>query len=275
MTTRQAADLRIRAAALGAPGLDVRGPVSQALARIPVPLAEAPDGATAPAATPATPTRAASRTGATAAPRVLKPFAETPWPTRRPRPVAPEPPAVLTGLTADERRVHRILLDSLARTNTLDDVSDGLTYVEKKYLTTLDLGFIDAEIAKMEAKPSLAGVRWLLVALAVGVGVPLILNSGGDSGDKVLSLIVGVMCALAFVLNARRPARGSQRLAIYQALRELALLADPEAVTSDALAQADAVIDRLAGADNSPRLRLDDAPAPTASGTAARLRARS
>ena len=277
MPTRRLADRQIRAAHQAAPGLDVRGPVSQALARAgvevpPAPLADEPDEPLM-----AAPARAASRPTAPAAQRVVKPFAETPWPTRRPRAepkAAPE--TMLTGLTADERRVHRILLDSLARTNTLDGVSDGLTYVEKKRLASLDLTYIDAEIAQMKARPSISGLRWLLVALAVGAGLPLlVMGDVGSLTDKLAFFVIGMLCAVGVLRGAHKPSGNTQRLAIFEALRELALLADPDDVTSDALAQADAVIDRLA-ADAEPRLSLDaDAPTTVASRAAGRARARS
>ena len=292
MSTSHLADLRIRAAASQVVGLDVRGPVSEALGRAgiavpPAPLAGAvPDGvADEPGQTAnlgetttstTAPTPAASRSGAQAAPRVVKPFDAAPWPTQKPRPATPGPPAALSGLTADERRVHRILLDALARENTNADVSDGLTYTEKKHLSTLSLPYIDAEIARLNAKPSVSGLRWLFVALALGVAMPLLFAGGsGDPPDSWRILAMVILFGVVFLFNVRK-SNGStkQRLAIFEALRELALLADPDDVTSDALAQADAVIDRLADADDSPRLRLDGTSAPTASGPAVRPRAR-
>ena len=296
MSSRLAADRRVRAAALqAAPGLDVRGPVSRALGRAgitvpPAPLAAdepaapgearaasgaAPVGSRATGGRPERPTAS----GPPAAPRVVKPFAPAPWPTRRPAPLAAPPPAVLSGLTADERRVHRILLDSLARTNTLDGVSDGLTYVEKKRLATLDLPYIDAEIARMKARPSISGLRWLLVALAVGAALPLLaVGDVGSPTDKLTLFVVGMLCAVGVLRGARKPGGHTQRLAVFRALRELALLADPDDVTSDAVRQADAVIDRLARAPGGvadDAARLDGAPRSAASGAPRRGRARS
>ena len=265
MSTSRLADQRIRAAASQVVGLDVHGPVSRALGQIPAPLADAPPGPTAapgPAETP--PARAASRPQT--ARRVHKPFAEAQWPTRRRAERASEPPATLSGLTADGRRVHRILLDTLAIDNARDGVSAGLSYAEKKRLPTLDLAFIDAEIAKMNERPSLGALRWVLAAALVGVAVPFALAADGSVWETAFFLVLAAVMAASLVLRHTRTSAGPQRLAIYRALRELALLADPDDVTSDALRQSDAIIDRLAGAapdgvtDHAPRVRLDDPP---------------
>lgn len=266
MSTSRLADLRVRAAASQVVGLDVRGPVSQALGQIPVPLAAEPvDEAVVPDTTPTSTTR---RTGTAAAPRVVKPFAEEAWPTQRRNLLAPKPPAVLSGLTADERRVHRILLDTLARENAADGVSDGLSYAERKHLGVLDLEFIDQEIAAAERRASRqTGARWVAVAVAVSL-LPLVAVLGYQHGGMDSALPALALAALA--VSAAIPYKGrraDQRLPIYRALRELALLANPTAAVSDALRQADAVIDRLADADDAPRLRLNDAPTSTASAT--------
>ena len=253
MSTRQAADRRIRAAALGAPGLDIRGPVSQALARagVTVPPAEA-DETLAPPETPPPARRAPSQ----AAPRVLKPFDEAPWPTR----ATAEPKAVLSGLTADERRVHRILLDTLALQSHVHGTGAGLTYAETHKLAVLDLAFIDAEIDKMDRRVSWSATSLKLVAgvagatLGVTAGVLGLLGEG-QAALVVSGLVVGaliLLLPLVRLASASRPA-SSPRRTIYQALRELALLVD-DAPVSNALRQADALIDRLADADAGPHL---------------------
>ena len=284
MSTSRLADLRVRAAASQVVGLDVRGPVSQALGRAgivvpPAPLAEVEGEATVPEPAP---TATARRPRATPAERVVKPFEEAPWPTRRRPERAPEPPATLSGLTADERRVHRILLDTLARENATDGVSDGLSYAEKRHLGVLNLAFIDRGIAAAERQASRrTSGRWAAVAIAVSL-LPLVAVLSYQHGgmDSVLpALALAALAASAAIPYKGRG--GDQRLPIYRALRELALLADPNDVTSDVLRQADVVIDRLAGAapsgvaNDTPRLRLDDAPTPTASAASGRTRARS
>ena len=289
MSTSRLADQRIRASASQVVGLDVRGPVSQALARAGVEVPPAPlAGEVNEAETVVTaPTRAASRPRVPAARRVVKPFADAPWPTQTPR---ADPQAALSGLTADERRVHRILLDTLAMQGEYGNGTGmGLSYAEKQNLAVLDLAFIDAEIAKMDrvGEVSAKAMGWaagvgggflglFAAVLAVAGEREVALLLGGLAAVAVL--IVGSIAALVSASAGSTPSALTPRRRIYDALRELALLADPGDVTSDALAQADAVIDRLAGApgadDHKPRLSLDaGTPAPTAS--ASRTRARS
>ena len=271
MDTRLAADRRIRAAALGRVGLDIRGPVSQALARagVALPLADVP-----PDSTPAATHEAPSPPRTPAAERVVKPFEETPWPTRA-RPADP-----LSGLTADERRVHRILLDHLELIGQNGYGSAGLGYAERQKLSALDLAFIDAEIARMEAHGGGRGQAitvWVLAACGTLLMTLGLTTSGPSLIVAVGAVLTLVAVAIATGLLPTDTNRGvaaraaTPRRKIYDALRELALLVD-DAPVSDALATADALIDRMAGAD--PLLRLDDAPAPTASG-APRARVRS
>ena len=251
MRTRLAADRQIRAAAaLAAPTLDVRGPVSEALGRagIAVPPVEAPEtevdleaasGPTIgrPAAKGLRPTR--------------KPFAPAPWPTRG---GTADPEAdPLSGLTPDERRVHRILLDALARENA----NEGLSYAAKKRLDRLDLAFINAELAKMterQARASEWGRLGLLAALFVlPLAVGLALVAGADA-PAVLPPFLGALAAVSAGLLGLSAKSGgaSPRRQIYEALRELALLVD-DAPVSDALRQADQLIDHFAEPAAPPR----------------------
>lgn len=284
MSTRQAADRRIRAASLAVPGLDVRGPVSRALGQIPVPLAEPVDEAGETEPVISAPTRTASRPRAEAATRVLKPFADTPWPTQKAK---ADPRQALSGLTADERRVHRILLETLAIQGQMGyDAgrmsTPGLSYTEKQNLAVLDLAFIDTEIAKMKRGLSTSS-RAVRLSLAVGATLTaltagvLMLAGEGDAALFV-SLMTGVALFLAVgfasLVSGAPTSASTPRRKIYDALRELALLVN-DAPISDALHQADAVIDRLADADDGRRLRLNDAPTAAASGAANRARARS
>lgn len=284
MSTSRLADHRIRAATSQVVGLDVRGPVSRALGQIPVPLAEAPDDTPASPASVPPPTPSPRRTGASAR-RVLKPFEEAPWPTRAPK---TDPKAALSGLTADERRVHRILLDTLVIQSEHGYGNGtgvvGLSYAEKQYLTVLDLAFIDAEIEKMDRGTTFSP-KVLNLVMVAGAGL-LGITAGAltlmGEGGAALS-VVGIVAAVFFLVmpllliattnTSSRPV-ATPRRKIYAALRELALLVD-DAPVSDALQQADAVIDRLAANDDGPRLRLDDSPTANTSGPALRARTRS
>ena len=267
MSTSRLADRQIRQrAAQAALRLDVRGPVSQALGAAGI-VVEADAPLAAPAVEPAAPTR--TRRGAPPARRVVKPFEPEAWPTRttaEPRP--------LSGLTADERRVHRILLDTLEIRSQASG-GFGPTYADRKKLEALDLSFIDAKLGKMEKNRE----RFGRVGLFAGVGMLLstvaVVISAVSRGDAGAALAFGLAFGLlvlvggAIAAGGAPAAWGTSRLdrserRIYLALRELAVLAD-DGATSDALSQADALIDRLADADEGPRLHLDDAPAPSAS----------
>ncbi len=283
MPTSRLADQRIRAAASQVVGLDVRGPVSRALGQIPVPLADEAGETAAPPTSAAPPTQSPRRTGAKPARRVVKPFADAPWPTQQAR---ANPKAVLSGLTADERRVHRILLDTLAIHGDLaynnGMGTPGLTYAEKRKLAVLDLAFIDSEIAKMEqgVEWNTPGIRWLL-----GIGSALMgliaagAAAGGDTdaalGFGAVAMVLPLLLILLLTIQMPKLNQASApRRKIYDALRELALLVD-DAPVSDALQQADAVIDRLAASDDSPRLRLDDSSTSASGGAPIRPRLRS
>ncbi len=254
MSTSRLADRQIRAAASQAAlRLDVRGPVSQALGKAgivvpPEPLATSASAAPEPA-------RTAGRSRARAAERVLKPFEPAPWPTKRPASAPMEP---LSGLTADERRVHRILLDSLARLNAERNGGlGGLSFAERKKLETLDLGYLDDQLAAMVRRRKTTTTA-LQVGMTAGVllvpllALGLFLNGVLDAVPIVLGALIalaGVGAALAAQSGVGRSA--SPRQAIYEALRELALVADADDATSEALAQADLLIDTLADADES------------------------
>ena len=251
------ADRQIRAAAFrAAPTLDVRGPVSEALGRagIVVPPATAPPETAAPL--PALPRPALSRTtaGGVAAPEpVVKPFEAAPWSTRAGR---DDPERALSGLTADERRVHRILLDSLDRDSRQGYGNGtgvtGLSYAENKRLKVLDLAFINAQLAKMDrtAEAAVTIAKWGgavgLAALLATMAVLAVL------GDLALAALIGgstVMVALllgpALAGLSTLDTGESPRRQIYEALRELALLVD-DAPVSTALDEADRLIDAFA-----------------------------
>ena len=256
------ADRQIRAAALrAAPTLDVRGPVSEALGRagITVPPAEdaAPPEAVAPPPTKRRPARSGKTVGGVAAPDpVVRPFEAAPWPTRAGR--GSDPERALSGLTADERRVHEILLDSLEREAARGGAGE-LSYLEKKRLAVLDLAFINAQLAKMDGRrPNAASTRLALQIGAVAIGVvAAALALLGEGGAAVfvgvasgLTILGGV--GLAHLLTSASASDANPRRQIYEALRELALLVD-DAPVSDALRQADQLIDHFAEPAAPPR----------------------
>ncbi len=254
MPASRLADRRIReAASQAALRLDVRGPVSQALGRtgITVPPTNAPPETSQDPA--AAPERAPSRRAQVpSAPRVVKPFEPAPWPTQS----AADP---LSGLTADERRVHRILLDTLdlQAEDPFGGTTSGLTYAETQKLRTLDLAFIDAQLATTDRSGDVDVRRWTVWATAGfgGLLLALALSGAVAAGGFVIASAVLLLVVSAAVATERIPTRGgtgsAQRRQIYQALRELALLAHADDLASDALTQADLLIDRLADADQA------------------------
>ncbi len=258
------ADRQIRAAQQAALRLDVRGPVSEALGKagIVVPTEGAPEPL---AETPASPEvdRPTRARDAWPAERVVKPFQPAAWPTRRTRAEPASGPPPLSGLTADERRVHRILLDTLDLAGRQGDYASGLSYVEKKRLGALDLAFINAEIAKMNEGFDLSSpvVRWAMagagLTMALLAGLFGLLGEGPAAlGFLIAAVLIPVLLGpLATAAQNTGPAAAHRRK-IYEALRELALLVD-DAPVSDAVRQADLLIDHLAGAGtpNAPASR--------------------
>ena len=252
MAVSRLADRRIREAATQAAlRLDVRGPVSEALGKtgIVVPPSAPDEPATAPASTPPSRPDPLLR-GVRPAERVLKPFEEATWPTRRASTPNRDP---LSGLTADERRVHRILLDQLALANAQSQNGvGGLTYVEKKKLEALDLAFLNAELAKMserEIRSAEIGRVGLLVTLflaPLALGIALVAGAGIEA--VLIALCVLVAASGALLAQSAQTGASTPRRQIYRALRELAVLLDEDAA-SEAVLQADLLIDQLAGAD--------------------------
>ena len=183
----------------------------------------------------------------------------------------PAPTGPLSGLTADERRVHSILLDSLVMLQQQGQPGSNLSYVERKKLGELDLAFIDGELEKMNRTGEFSGTtaKWTflggLAVLAFLLLIPLL--TGESTGTLLLWAGGGILAAGVAALLAGAaslaPYTSPQRKKIYHALRELALFAHPDDLpVSDALRQADLVIDRLADADE-----------PSASPTRHRIRA--
>ena len=253
MATRRLADRQIRAAQQAALRLDVRGPVSEALGRtgivVPPTSAKRP---TEPPASSAPTAPEADRAGDRPARKALG------LQPRAPKPIAVAsklPPATAgDALTADERRVHRILIESLEREYARQDSGLGsMSYAEKQKLKALDLAHLDAELSAMDRNHELLN-RLTKGGLAAGfVALPLValilFRSGAENALAVTVGLVTMLVGLGSTLAVR--SGPSQRQAIYEALRELALAADPGETPSAAVAEADRIIDRLAFADLS------------------------
>ena len=250
MATRRLADRQIRAAQQAALRLDVRGPVSEALGRtgivVPPTSAKRP---TEPPASSAPTAPEADRAGDRPARKALG------LQPRAPKPIAVAsklPPATAgDALTADERRVHRILIETLEREYVREDSGLGsMSYAEKQKLKALDLDHIDAELARMDRQHNLLhtlGRRGLAAGFVV---LPLVAFLLFDHGvENALGLTLGFLSILISTASLTFRQTPPQRQAIYEALRELALAADPGEHPSAAVAEADRIIDRLAFAD--------------------------
>ena len=277
MSTSRLADRQIRAAAQRAAlRLDVRGPVSKALGEAgitiqpddleavdldaPVPVPSAAPGTGLENAPAKTAGRPRGRTRGLEPTR--KPFASEPWPTREPATSRSDAPKALSGLTADERRVHRILLDALARENGRDGLSNGLSFAEKKYLPVLDLGFIDKELASMEKRRASSVSTGTLVGLMSIMLVPVLALTSdalGLTGAVLIAALTGAIALAVYFVSsvAASSSKAGAREQIYRALREIAVLVD-DAPVSDALERADALIDHFAG-DPASRPALSEA----------------
>jgi hypothetical protein len=126
-----------------------------------------------------------------------------------------------------------------------------MSYAEKQKLKTLDLAHLDAELSKMDGQHELLD-RLIKGGLAAGfVALPILafvlFRAGVENAFALVTGLLTLLGGLGVSLNLR--SGPSQRQAIYEALRELALAADPGATPSAAVAEADRIIDRLAVAD--------------------------
>ena len=158
------------------------------------------------------------------------------------------------GLTRRERRVRAILLKEL---ETLGGGgSSWVSFQERKKLfDTLDVAFIDREIAKMERqlrpRPVLYGA--LAVFGVVFAGLKIATHVGDPvSWFAALDVAIGFAWpfAIAFGFVQRRRAT-RRRLWIYQALRELSDAEDEGLQLDESVRLADLLIDRIVDAEEA------------------------
>ena len=162
------------------------------------------------------------------------------------------------GLTERERRVKDILLQELKAVNGRElgvGASTGsLSYNEiQKLEKTLDVDFIDAELAKMDARTQL-GKRvalWLGVPMAVfAVATVAFQLATGQPFDAVFPFLYLPLLAFSGLAQSRAQKR---KRWIYQALRELSDAGDEGVQLSESLIRADLLIDRLVDEDRAAR----------------------
>lgn len=159
------------------------------------------------------------------------------------------------GLTRRERRVKEVLLKELGKLNARNSTG-GLSYAEKQRLDkTLDVAFIDREVAKMERQ--LRPRPWLLAFAVLGSALYVGLRVAPHVGEPMtwlvgFDLLTTLLFPIAMVGNVvfwRRATR--RRLWIYQALRELSDAEDEGVQLDESVRLADLLIDRLVEAEDA------------------------
>ncbi len=155
------------------------------------------------------------------------------------------------GLTRRERRVQEILLKELETMNSRD-FGGGLSYNEiQKLKKTLDVDYIDAELATMETRD-----RWIQKALG-WVGIPVALAAVATAtyqfatGQPFDALFPTLYAPLFFVSLVVQSKSNKRRRWIYQALRELSDAEDEDVQLPESVALADLLIDRIVAQEAS------------------------
>lgn len=158
------------------------------------------------------------------------------------------------GLTRRERRIRSILLKELEKMHK--GSKTWISYQERKNLSeTLDVGFIDREIAKMERqlrpRPVLVGA--MLAFFVVFAGLKVATHVGEPlSWWAALDVAVGFGWPLsmwaAYAISRKALQR---RLWIYQALRELSDAEDEGVQLDESVRLADLLIDRIVEAEDA------------------------
>ena len=158
------------------------------------------------------------------------------------------------GLTRRERRVKAILLKELEKMS--GEGKRWISYQERKKLfDTLDVDFIDREIAKMERQLRPRPV-WTAVLAVIGLAYP-IFYIGGAVGEPLswwtaLDVLLGLAMPVSLVASWTMSRKATQRrLWIYQALRELSDAEDEGRQLDESVRLADLLIDRIVDAEES------------------------
>ncbi len=158
------------------------------------------------------------------------------------------------GLTRREHRIRSILLKELEAMHK--GSKTWVSYQERKHLfDTLDVGFIDREIAKMERqlrpRPVLVGAMVAFFVVFAGLKVATRLGEP-LSWWAALDVAIGFGWPLtmwAAYANSRKALR--RRLWIYQALRELSDAEDEGVQLDESVRLADLLIDRIVEAEET------------------------
>lgn len=153
------------------------------------------------------------------------------------------------GLTLRERRIKAILLKELEKVNGRD-YGAGLSYNEKQKLEkTLDVDYIDAELAKMDrTQRNVRRFRnWAAIPLAVAAVAFVVWNLAmGQPLDALFPALTPALLLVSFVQQSKAVRR---RRWIYEALRELSDADDLDVQLPESVAWADLLIDRIVEAE--------------------------
>ena len=158
------------------------------------------------------------------------------------------------GLTRRERRVKAILLRELEKMQ--DGGKSWVSYQERKKLfDTLDVDFIDREIAKMERQ--LRPRPWLTIPPALLALAYPVFYIGGAFGEPLTwwtaaEVVLGLAMPVSLVASWTMGRKATQRrLWIYQALRELSDAEDEGRQLDESVRLADLIIDRIVDAEET------------------------
>ena len=152
------------------------------------------------------------------------------------------------GLTLRERRIKKILLKELEKLSQ----GTGLSYNERQRLDkTLDVDYIDAELAKMDKTDALmrkVGL-WLMLPLAMAAAGVVVWSFA--TGQPLDALFPALTPALLLVTHSLQKKANSRRRWIYEALRELSDADDLDVQLPESVALADLLIDRLVAEEDA------------------------
>lgn len=154
-----------------------------------------------------------------------------------------------SGLTLRERRIKAILLKELEKVNGRD-YGAGLSYNEKQKLEkTLDVDYIDAELAKMDkTQRNVRRFRnWVAIPLAAAAAAYTVWSLA--TGQPLNALFPALTPALLLVSFVQQNKATQRRRWIYEALRELSDADDLDVQLPESVAWADLLIDRIVEAE--------------------------
>ncbi|OZC03444.1 hypothetical protein [Rubricoccus marinus] len=155
------------------------------------------------------------------------------------------------GLTLRERRIKKILLKELEKLKK-GEGGGGLSYAEKQKLEkTLDVGFIDAELAKMDQFDRRMKLlrNWAAIpVIVIAVAATAWNLASGQPFDAIFPALWPALIGFSLLMQAKANKR---KRWIYEALRELSDADDLDVQLPESVALADLLIDRIVEAEDA------------------------